>query len=432
MKKIFIPAMLLVVTIAISSCSEDVPNNVGASVANDADLVAVNVASGTSRGSDQTTTTLNTAGSKVKLHIVDSGTADASTLTQGGYLFTTTGTDWSQDADADGDGVDDEPITWEDIDFPAHFFSLHDGDPKDLTTTAGTATLDYAVTDKSSTAHKDLVFHASKLDAIPMGSTVNLFHKHALSKIHLYASTGDNKLYIARVNFVNVDGDGTATVTSLAPSESLTALGISWANDTNSNALYEYFFIGNNAPVALQSSALSTGNPIINEDDDAPFMIIPQTTVAATKAQIAKPNEDIVDSYFEVIYYLTDADDKPIVGYSAVSKRPDAADFVDGDQNTVLYVKGAFPINYPFVANKEYDITLGLGAKGSSGGLLVDDFYVDKNGDKVCLTRKDGGTTDPEIPGVDEGDDILGDSSDEIDITVSSRDWEDGGDIPLN
>lgn len=412
MKKNFIPAILFLTALAMYSCAEDAPD-VASATTSESDLVMINVSSGTTRGTDVTTTTLESS-TGVKLHIVDSGTDTA--LTSGAYDFTATDSDWSQSSTT--------KLTWADIDFPVHFSSMHDGTSQSLSATLSESTLDYSVSGASSN-HNDLVYHSSQLDAIPAGGTINVFHKHALSKIHLYAATGTNKVYIARVNFVNVDGDGTLTVSPVSATELSTTNGLSWDIGSTNNATYEYYYVDDGTVSALVST--DTSNPIINSDDDAPFMIIPQTTVAATAEQIAEDGLDIDNSYFEVIYYMTDSNDQPIVGYSSVKARPDASSYITTDQDKVLYVMGAFPIGYKFEENMEYDITLGLGSDGSTGGILIADYYVDQEGNKVTLTTTGGTTYDPvEIPEIEEGDNILADSTDEIDIIVTAHDWEDG------
>ncbi len=421
MKKIFIPAILFAALAAVSSCSEDLPNDQSATTTTDqVDLVAINVSSGTTRGTDVTTNTLEDSESGVKLHIVDSGTDDSAT--SGAFDFKATDSDWSQSSTT--------TITWGDIDFPAHFSSMHDGTSQTLTASLASSTLDYLVTGESS-SHNDLVYHSSQLDAIPTGGTINVFHKHALAKIHLYAATSTNKVYIARVNFVNVDGDGTATITPVSATEIATTNGLTWTVGDSSAETYEYLAVATDKEVAaapFQSSA-STSDPIINSDNSAPFMIIPQTTLATTSEQIVAGGENITGSYFEVIYYMTDSDDQPIVGFSSVAARSDYANYIDEDQSKVLYVMGAFPVGYTFVQNKEYDITLGLGSDGSTGGILLVDYYVDKDGNEVSLTDVDGTTTSPvDIPEIDTGDDILAGSDDQIDIMVSAYDWEDGED----
>lgn len=427
MKKLFLPLAIIAVT--MSSCSNDEPNEgfTTSSSTDNGNLVSINAYAGTTRAKDTTTSTLEDSG-YVELHIDDSDTIKSS------YTFAFALDDWSQD--------ETDKIIWDDITFPANFYSMHDGAPfTGLSFTEDTATFtDYTVSG-ASTEHKDLVYHASQLSAIPTGGAVSVYHKHALSKIHLYAATGSNNVYIARVNLVNIESEGTLTITPVTASEISTTNGAEWVIESGNLTDYLYFYTGEVAPSALNSTT-NGSNPIINDTEEAPLMIIPQETTAATMSSTDGSLATFSGSYIEVIYYMTDSKNMPIVGYSSVAARADASSYIDDDQSKTLYVMGAFPLGYEFEVNKEYDISLGLGADNSSGGILIADYYVDKTGEAVTLTKNgvdtdgDGDSDEDdgssvEIPEIDEGDDILADSSDCIDIIVTVNDWDDGGSITV-
>ncbi len=428
MKKKFFPLMFIAaVTIG---CSENEPNIEGNITTNSDDLVSINVYAGTTRGTDATTSTLETDSGYIELHIDDDGGISET------YEFRYESSDWIQ--------KDEDQLTWDKITFPANFYSMHDGSPLTGFTfgTNSATSASYPVTG-ASTDHKDLVYHASQLSSIPTGGTVSAYHKHALSKIHLYAATGTSNVYIARVNLVNIGSVGDVTITPLAATDPTTTNNVTWTAPTTP-LTYLYCTLETVSSSPLNSDT-NGSNPIINKNNDAPLMIIPQTTIAATvtnnpnsdSATISSTN-DIPDSYIEVIYYMTDANGQSLVGYSAVSARSDATDYITGDQTKTLYVMGAFPLGKEFVANKVYDITLGLGADGSTGGKLLVDYYVDKDGNAITLTKKgddeDSDTDDVviypvPIPEIDNGDDILAGSGDLIDILVSVRSWLDGDSI---
>ncbi len=440
MKKVFIPLMLCAA--AFVSCSkDDVEDGVGTT--SSSDLVSINVSSGTTRGTDTTTQTLE-EDKEVKLFIFDSDDEDGD-VDNYSYTFTYD--------ESSGEWVDSN-IAWSTIEFPATFLSMHDGDTQnlDVTTSTEIATLAYKVSG-TTYDHKDLVYHASKLSAIPTGGTVNAYHKHALSKIHLYAATGGNKVYIARVQFVNVNNEGTVTINAVNATDAYTATGVSWDNE-ESTCSYVYFHIdtyegddyeaddfvaGAYADNASLRVSTTDGSLIINDDAGAPFMMIPQKTTPITSDNIA--NGKLTEgSYIEVIYYMTDTDDTPLVGYSGLAAYPNASKYVEKDPDEPMYVMGAFPVDYTFDPNKEYDITLGLGKTGSTGGLLLVDYYVDKDGDPVELTLLDDDDDDddendetetPEIPEIDPGDDIFADGNDFICVTVSAYDWDDGDDTSV-
>ncbi len=420
MKTILFSALLLVAT--MSSCSK---NEVTEEVLGTANLQGDEVGLNTTttnlrqtRGADMTTAGLETSASGVMLHINDAGTKSA------GYHFTAIGSDWSQNSAT--------PVLWKDLTFPAFFYSMHDGTPQMVTLNGDTdytdltdenATHDYTVTGESST-HKDLVYHASQLDDIPTSGKVNAAHTHALSKINLLAGTGENKLYVARVRLMNVDGDGSLTIT--APNT------VAWTTGTSNEDDYQYFYINNAAPTALQSIVGGvTTNPLLNTASNAPMMIIPQTTTAA--AYTTSGDQAVFSgTYVEVIYYLTDKDDKAIAGYSAVSALPNATEYIPADQSTVLYVKAAFPLGQTFVDNKVYNLLLGFGMEDSTGGELVDDFYVDKDGNPVQLTKNGCSPDKVDIPELEPGDKILDYKNKAVDILVSSGAWGASESVNLN
>ncbi len=415
----------MIFAVALGSCSKNEPN-VGdnSDAASDGSMVAINVYAGTTKATDTTTETLETA-AWVELHIDDS--ADISET----FKFVYDGSDWSQESD--------DPILWSDITFPANFYSMHDGAPfEDLTYNDDSATYSGYTVTGTSEEHKDLVFHASTLTTAPSSRVVSAAHTHALSKINLYAATGTTNVYIAKVQMVSIDGEGDVTITPLAADALSTDTGATWVNSGTEFEDYQYYFIDDSSPVALNST-LYGSNPIINSDEVAPLMIIPQETTAATITEDPDGGLDAIvsNSYIEVIYYMTDANGSPVVGYSSVSELSNASDYIDADQTTTLYVKAGFPLGYEFMVNKEYDITLGLGVTGSTGGVLLADYYVDKNGDAVKLTKvdDDGDGEDEdeevvEVPEIDEGDDILA-GDDEVDIVVSAGTWDDGGSVTV-
>ncbi len=413
MKHLYFPLILFAA--AISSCSTDQPS-VGNAAANSGDLVAINVYTGTSRATDTTTSTLE-YDAEVLLHINDSVGLNKT------YLFEYGGTDWSQSSS--------DPISWDDISFPANFYSLHDGtDPLSAVSFDESEAIytGYTVTG-ASTEHKDLVTHASILSTMPVGGAVSVYHKHALSKIHLLASTGTNSVYIANVQLVTIDGMGDVTIVPLAADQIASESGITWDVSKSEFEDYLYLAIGEKDTPDEYNSTDNGSNPLINESGDAPLMIIPQTTVAATVLSSADDVATFKDSYVQVIYYLTDSEGQPVVGYSSVGARSDATDFIGTDQDKALYVLAAFPLGYTFESNKEYNVNLGMGADGSTGGILMADYYVDYKGDAVKLTRE--GDTDAaieDVPGIDEGDNILGDADGDICILVTANSWDDDTD----
>lgn len=422
MKKFFFP--LCMFALALGSCAkDDVTDGVSAPI-NESDLLSLNVYSGTTRGTDMTTAAMEgTAANpgEVLLRIDDDGVPEFSCT----FVYNDGKSDWEQEAA--------DKLKWESITFPANFYSLHDGVPIDVKFGANSASKSgYTVDGLVSTDHKDLVFYASRLNAIPTGGTLSAHHKHALSKLHIYTATGGNRAFIAKVNLVNINGQGDVTITPLSVADQATKTGVSWSN-LASRKSYNYLSLSKLYPDVLQVNG--DNSVIINSDDDAPMMIIPQTTTAATietdpNGLDAFVNKDMVEkdggSYVEVIYYMTDSEGERLVGYEKVSDMPDAADYCAEDQDKTLYVKAGFPLGHEFLPNKEYDITLGMGSDGSSGGKLLADYYVDKDGNPVSLT-KNGVVTKPEIPEIDEGDDVLGDGNDAIDIiVVAPHHWDDG------
>ncbi len=415
MKKFSFPVTLLALAVMVG-CAEDESQIVGGvtSNADNSDLVSINVYAGTTKGTDTTTSTLEDS-ENVILHINDSGSISET------FSFVYADDDWSQDGYS---------LFWYDITFPANFYSLHDSTPltglkfdDDDAIYSG-----YSVA-KESTDHNDLVYHASKLDAIPSGSVVSAHHKHALSKIHFYVSTGTANVYIARVQMVNVDDTGTITITPLAADASSDATDIAWSDNDKFEDTFLYYYVGDTSDATTALKTDTNGDdPIINSDDDAPMMIIPQSTTGSTFSEEDFKEDDstISGTYIEVIYYATNADGLPLIGYSSVAEMTNASDYKD--QSIVLYVKAGFSLSYEFEANKEYNITLGIGSTGSTGGVLLADYYVDKTGEEIILTNiSDGGeeeeTTD--VPDLEEGDDIFSDNTDKIDILISAYLWSD-------
>ncbi|MFI3323017.1 MAG: hypothetical protein R3Y50_10940 [Rikenellaceae bacterium] len=392
MKKFIIPALLIVA--AMSSCSKDEVTEV-LPQGDNANVLGLSVSSGVTKGADVTTASLEN-NTKVKLYAVKT---DKTVYTSD---FTFDSGDWSSS---------DAP-TWTALGLPGEtvkFYSVHDGEGPiilDVSDTSVGATLEHT-TSQESADHKDLVYYAGSLAAIPAGGKIQAYHKHALSKVNVKASTGDLKVYIARVRLVNADSKANAAMLDNS---------VTWTNNTDVTDLFNYYADANasNTLVASQFD-----DELIKLADTNPdILMVPQTLAATCKSDI---NDDLSDSYIEVIYCAEDKDGNPLVGYSEASKYPEYDNITNEDVTTTtpLYVKAAFPVSYAFVDDTAYIISLGLGGiDDSTGGLNLSDNYVDKDGNDIEL----GDKVDPDLP--EEGDPIFPTGNTQIDITVKVCDWD--------
>ncbi len=395
MKKFFIPALLFMG--AMSSCSKNEVTEV-LPEGDNSNKVGINISSGATKGVDLMTNDIETQGD-IKLYAISEKTSEPTS-----YMFKFT----------DGDWISGVAPSWDEIGIPVVFYSAHEGtnpvelsvkvtNTSDLTTEAN---LGYEVSTASSVSHKDLVFHASKVNSIPLGGKINAYHTHGLSKINFLASTGTNKAYIARVQLMNVDKNGVATIT---PKNA-----ISWSE--NSEIGMDYCYYADPTASSSQVAAMfDEGDYIATDKTKSAIMMIPQTLNDPDVFTTTTGLE--AGTYVEVIYCLEDSEGNPIVGYTSADKHYEFDKFPDDiAANTPLYVKVAFGVKYDLVAGKQYDITLGLGRENSTGGIVLGKEFVDKDGDPIDTDPVDTGIPEP-------GEPAIPGASTQVDITVNVGDW---------
>ncbi len=412
MKKIILPVLLLVG--AMSSCSKNDVTEVLHSSDN-MNAVGLNVASGVTRGADVTTASIQNT-SNIDLYY-------ASTAKTGKATFTCSAGDW----------ISTDAPKWSELGIPGSttaFYSMNDGsNAYGLVDATSGMTADAAfTTGEESANHKDLVYYAGELAAIPAGGQINAFHKHALSKVNFFATTGSLNVHIARVRLVNVGAESTPTIT--APTT------VTWTKVASQDAFFKYYA---DADASSDKVAVSFGDPVTAGADNSKVaimaasttpsvMMIPQALVNSfdTATQQGDNVADVIKgAYIEVIYCATDKNGEAIVGYTEAQKHPQYSKMTTGTTDTditsattPLYVKAAFPIaSLSLGDNKAYDVILGLGGTGSTGGYVVSDEFVNKDGDKINL-----GIEETEIPDID--DPVFPDADAQIDIIVTVGDWE--------
>ncbi|MDR0954685.1 MAG: fimbrillin family protein [Rikenellaceae bacterium] len=139
------------------------------------------------------------------------------------------------------------------------------------------------------------------------------------------------------------------------------------------------------APVKLANTFNTTTKTNITSDFGSALML-PQDLTGRDWTALAAPDGD--DSYIEVVYRVTETTGgRDVVGYTDAKNHTD----YDGSNptkdltGTPLFVKVGYSINTEWEMGKAYTYVLHLGDPSKSGGNLIDQYYIDEDGDTTDL-----------------------------------------------
>jgi hypothetical protein len=96
--------------------------------------------------------------------------------------------------------------------------------------------------------------------------------------------------------------------------------------------------------------------------------------------------------------YETASPYNDVMGFTDATKHPDYAELGEGETGA-LYVKVGYPLPTNFAMGKTHIYTIYLGTPSASGGNLVEETFIDKDGGATDLPVIDPKTReDKEIP----------------------------------
>ncbi len=263
--------------------------------------------------------------------------------------------------------------------------------------------------------------------ARPISNKVTLNFKHMLSKIDFQVVTGPTRTTIVQSIKIKNVGD----------TRKFDYKALSWMTGDNQLAdnsiIHPYLkvgdgvkeFAGNVTPLAINPCSKS-------------LMPMPQNLVARAWDGTLDVSEKTVttpdawtytsQAYIEVVYRVYEtATGKDVIGYGLANNHPDWANIGPKAQSAYngkpLYVVVGYPLPNEFwEMGIGYTYTIYLGTNDASGGILMDDRYVDGDGEFVNIAVIDPDTEEP----IDPEEPIV-DTTKGIGFIVSVTDWTEEG-----
>jgi hypothetical protein len=252
------------------------------------------------------------------------------------------------------------------------------------------------------------------VSARPANSKVTLDFKHILSKI-------DFKLSVGMGTTVEVQS---VAVKQVSTSGQFNYQRLGW--NTSGGAVANYYYM--TAPVVAANIKSTTTEPVAITSTYGSMMLIPDV-IAKT------PWDGLVDApatgedHIEVVYRVYETNGgEDVVGYTDAENHPNWASTdhpnhnadTHPDDGTKLFIKVAYPLSTFWEMGKAYTYILHLGDPNYSGGQLIEDFYIDEEGNVTDLP------VEPyDIPDIIYPDNwVIG-----FDVVVS--DWADAGSTDL-
>lgn len=292
------------------------------------------------------------------------------------------------------------PIMWPttETDFPINFYAYY---PKTETTLTSALTANYTIAATPAAQIDFLAANQTDVIIRPSSGNVSLAFKHMLSKINFKVVTGTHvTVEVQSITVKNAGNTGTFNYAALG-----------WSTLPSSGTLsYNYMQAPLNDPANVFIGA-TTATAVTGSSGS--LMLMPQDF--SSRAWNNTVGGLANQSYIEVVYRIYEtATGKDVVGLTDAT---DHAGNSDSHVNGSLFVKVGYSLSTNWLMGKAYTYTIYLG-DGSSGGSLVDDKYVDEDGNGTDLPVGPG-ITDPIFPLAPIG------------FNVSVEDWGNENGIPL-
>jgi hypothetical protein len=328
-------------------------------------------------------------------------------IANAGYKWNASGSKWGWD------GTEQAWPTTEDG-YPINFYAYY---PKSGTTLSTTLTAQYNIGQNTVASPQKDLLAANQTGIVnrPASSNVALNFKHILSKVDFKVKAGAGMT-------VEVQSIAVHSAGSIRTFDYSTLTWNTAAPTTNVN--YSYMA----APVVPANIFAGQSPAVANSvtGTSGSLMLLPQNFSARAWDKTAATISTA--SYIEVVYRMTEtATGDDVVGYTNAKNHPDFDETTNAAlDGKPLFVKVGFPLNTNWLMGKAYTYTINLGTPSSSGGNLVDDNFMDENGDDSGLPVVDPSDEDEKnIP------DPIVDITKPIDFTVSVTDWTDASGVTL-
>ena len=293
-----------------------------------------------------------------------------------------------------------------DTEYPVNFYAYFPADKTTLTTPSLAA--QYTIAESPAQQVDYLAANSVGVTSKPVSGDVLLKFNHILSKIDFKVITGSNvTVEVQSIAVRNVGNTGTFSFQSLL-----------WAS---SPAKWEASFSYLTAPVKDANKFAGRTDPKGADvsGSSGSLMLMPQNLSGRSWYPLPKKEETLhnlnILSYIEVVYRVYETGNKnDLVGFSDASDHPDYTGGVTGP----LFVKVGYPLPTNWEMGKAYTYTIHIGDGSSSGGNLIEKYFIDRNGEKTTLVVVYPGTNKPIEP-----PDPIFPKNNVIGFVVSVEDW---------
>ncbi|MDR2564128.1 MAG: fimbrillin family protein [Prevotellaceae bacterium] len=381
-----------------SNCSKDRETSVNTGT--DPKAIGLAVSTGIVRASDNTILTLQN--SSVGFGVV-AKTAGGTKTHINNELHKFVASEWEW---ADPTGHDWKLWPTAETDYPMDFYGYYPA-PSGFSLDASSLEKEYIIQGEASQVD---YLAASKRNILmrPASGKVSLDFKHITSKIRFNILCDQNAdVFVQSIAIRNV-GD----------TRSFKYASFEWGNEPATFASsYEY--------LTLQRPAIVYADSI--KGSNGPLMLMPQDLALRTPWDPSSANAAPTgESYIEVVYRVKNGSDD-MVGYSDADDYPGGSGSTIANPHSPLFVKVAYPLPTKWELCKAYTYILYLGHAGGSGGNLIEDNFVDENGNDSGLPVVH--PDDPKVP-IKVPDQIV-DLKKPIGFNVIVSDWIAPNDVPL-
>ncbi|MDR0295596.1 MAG: fimbrillin family protein [Prevotellaceae bacterium] len=306
----------------------------------------------------------------------------------------------------------DNDILWptNESDYPINFYAYYPLSAIALSGTNGLS-INYTVAATPELQVDCLAASHTNVMVRPASCNINLAFKHTLSKIDFKIVTGvETTVEVQSVAIRKVGDTGTFTFS-----------GLRWATlPTAGNTGYNYM----KAPVSPANIFAGQITAADIAGSSGSLMLMPQNLSLRPwdKTENGLTQDQ---SYIEVVYRMYETDNlNDMVGYTDATEHPlyeDLNSIVTGS----LFVKVAYPLPTNWEMSKAYTYTIHLGTPESSGGNLIEENFMDKDGNDSGLPVVHPDTEEP----IDVPQPIFPDKP--IGFIVTVEDWGTPSDNPL-
>jgi hypothetical protein len=359
----------------------------------DPEAIGFELSTGTTRATDNTLAILKANGTGIGVYAHKNGAGVSEYFIANKAYKYTAGTtnawgwveegDWRMWPEATGD-------------YPIDFYAYYPKDETGFTANQKTYTINAKVDEQI-----DHLFAVkSGINVRPPSGKVTLDFQHILSKIDFKVTTGANvTVHVQSISVKNVKNTGTFSLASSG-----------WSS-TGTEHTSDYDYMTN--PVTKPAKSFTAASTT-TVGDYGSMMLMPQnvdlTSWIRTATGLA-PDDD--ETYVEVVYRVTETDGgEDVVGYDDAEDHPDFASTTHdghgeahpGTATEPLFVKVGYPLRgasgHVWGRGHAYTYTLLLGDPGSTGGYLIDEYFIDEDGVTTDLKVVMPSTPDDDYPNI--------------------------------